>query len=102
VTLKAQLGLFLAQQRLFTPRTVWRMAGGAPDVSSGVSGPQEIPLLLLGRVAHKTAPGGFFTTQALKTHDLGNVSTTFDVSFARTVASFASLVLWNRFLVQHR
>src|SRR5581483_9167136 len=77
------------------------MTGRAPDISRGVSGPEKVSLLLLRIVTSETAPGGFFPIQMLETHDFGDVSATFNVRFARAVATLASLVRGRGFLVQH-
>ena len=79
-----------------------RVASGATDVGSRVRRTQKISLLVLGRVALKTASRGLISAQILKTNDLRNIASAIDVGFTRTVASLTPLVRRSVFLVQDR
>ena len=52
-------------------------------------------------MAGQTALGSLFCAEGFEADDLADVATTLDVSLARTVASFAPLVIGRGFFVLH-
>ena len=87
----AKLGLGLDQQKLRLFCVVRRMAGDATDVILQMNGVDGVHVLRAARMAVQAASADLLRRCALKSENLGLVSSAVDVGLPRTVATFAAL-----------